>query len=212
MYRRPSQTTRRETRERIIRAATKLFAKRGFAATTTRDIARLAKVNDALIYYYFGRKQDLYWTVLEEARRDSQFMESLRETLHNETNGQVAVAKLFDCIVEHVNGDDTLLRLLLFTGIQEGGSFRGLSRRFFKVHLHTSYDLVASYVAKQIRNGKFRNVNPVIAAQAMFSLATYPYLIQEFFGGKYARRYSPKHMGQTLSEFWLQAMRTSGGK
>lgn len=52
------------TRARLIAAASELFAERGFAATTARDIAKRARVNLAAAHYHFGSKKDLYLEVL----------------------------------------------------------------------------------------------------------------------------------------------------
>lgn len=52
------------TRERVLAAATDLFAERGFHATTARDIAERAGVNLAASHYHFGSKKDLYLEVL----------------------------------------------------------------------------------------------------------------------------------------------------
>ena len=48
----------------ILNAAEDLFALRGFERTTIKEIARQARVNSALLYYYFGDKAGLYRTVL----------------------------------------------------------------------------------------------------------------------------------------------------
>jgi len=46
--------------ETIREAALALFSERGFAAVTTKDIAVATGLNSALIYYYFGSKEDLF--------------------------------------------------------------------------------------------------------------------------------------------------------
>lgn len=49
-----------EAKDRIIEAAGPIFAQKGFAATTVREICSAAKVNQAAINYYFGSKESLY--------------------------------------------------------------------------------------------------------------------------------------------------------
>jgi TetR/AcrR family transcriptional regulator len=53
------------TAERILDAAERLFASKGFSATTIKDIATESKQNSALIYYYYDSKAALYRHVLE---------------------------------------------------------------------------------------------------------------------------------------------------
>jgi AcrR family transcriptional regulator len=49
----------------LLDAAEALFARQGFAATTVKAIGRKARVNPALLYYYFPDKARLYHAVLE---------------------------------------------------------------------------------------------------------------------------------------------------
>ncbi len=56
-----------ERRQQILAAARTLFAERGFDATTTRDLAAAADINDALIYRYFPDKQAILAALVDEA-------------------------------------------------------------------------------------------------------------------------------------------------
>ncbi len=53
------------TAEKILDVAERLFASRGFSATTIKLIAAESKHNSALIYYYYDSKATLYRHVLE---------------------------------------------------------------------------------------------------------------------------------------------------
>jgi AcrR family transcriptional regulator len=55
---------RRSTKDRLIAAASELFAQRGFHGTKIRDIAERAKVNVAAGNYHYGSKKALYLEVL----------------------------------------------------------------------------------------------------------------------------------------------------
>ena len=50
----------RATRDRILDAAEELFAERGFAATSLRQVTARARVNLAAVNYHFGSKEDLF--------------------------------------------------------------------------------------------------------------------------------------------------------
>jgi len=58
-----------DTRTRILEAAFRCLATKGYAALSVREIARDAGVNHALISYYFGTKDRLVIEVLDEANR-----------------------------------------------------------------------------------------------------------------------------------------------
>ena len=57
------------SRDNILRAATKVFAKHGFAGGRIEQISTAAKSYDRMIYYYFGSKEALYVAVLEDTYR-----------------------------------------------------------------------------------------------------------------------------------------------
>lgn len=66
----PSRRPRRpaaERRRQVLDAARTLFAERGFHATTTRDLAAAADINDALLYRYFPDKQAILAALADEA-------------------------------------------------------------------------------------------------------------------------------------------------
>lgn len=62
-----------DRREQIIDAAMRVFAQKGFARATNRDVAREAGITTGLIYYYFESKEALLKAVLE-ARSPVQVM------------------------------------------------------------------------------------------------------------------------------------------
>ena len=55
--------------ESILQAAMMLFAQKGFAATTTRQIAQQAGVNEVTLFRHFHSKTDLFRRIQEEIRR-----------------------------------------------------------------------------------------------------------------------------------------------
>jgi AcrR family transcriptional regulator len=57
----------RETRERLLSVAARLFADRGFKKVTVREICRAGRANVAAVNYHFGDKLGLYREVLQSA-------------------------------------------------------------------------------------------------------------------------------------------------
>ena len=54
------------SKSRILEAATKLFAQKGFDGASIREICKLADVNLCMISYYWGGKQELYNGIIED--------------------------------------------------------------------------------------------------------------------------------------------------
>jgi AcrR family transcriptional regulator len=59
------QNIRKEKENRIIKAAAKVFSRRGFANAVMADIAAEAEIGKGTIYEYFNSKDDLFFAVFE---------------------------------------------------------------------------------------------------------------------------------------------------
>ncbi|MDO9026766.1 MAG: helix-turn-helix domain-containing protein, partial [bacterium] len=57
-------------RQEILKAAATVFAKRGFQKTLMDDIAGQAGIGKGTIYRYFSSKDDLYFSILDQAVED----------------------------------------------------------------------------------------------------------------------------------------------
>lgn len=81
------------TEQAILAAAEKLFLEKGFALTSTTEIARVAGCNQALVHYYFRTKDKLFNAIFEKKARifitsifqtqqaDAPFEEKLRQKI-----------------------------------------------------------------------------------------------------------------------------------
>ena len=58
------------TRQRILTAALKRFARKGYAGTSVRDIVVAARVSKPVLYYYFSNKADLYQALVAWAAEE----------------------------------------------------------------------------------------------------------------------------------------------
>jgi AcrR family transcriptional regulator len=64
-------------RDRIVEAATRLFAERGYAATSTREVAAAAGVSEGLIFKYYPTKRQLLEAVATENNMMSHFISQI---------------------------------------------------------------------------------------------------------------------------------------
>ena len=91
LCRRPQRSDGEQSRERLVRAALRLFARQGFSKTSTREISEAAETNVAAISYYFGDKAGLYRAAFFEPRvrteDDIARFSDPKQTLHEALRG-----------------------------------------------------------------------------------------------------------------------------
>jgi AcrR family transcriptional regulator len=92
-----------ETRDRIIEAAVRLFAERGYGSTSVRDVARRAHVRVSTLYHHFRSKEAMYAEVFrrhEEAVR-AIVVSCLDQNLDFPDMVRAIVERLFDYYATH---------------------------------------------------------------------------------------------------------------
>jgi len=67
---RPVETLPGGRIQELLSVGLKLFAEKGFEATTMRDIAKAAGVSKALLYHHFASKDEIYARIYSSATRD----------------------------------------------------------------------------------------------------------------------------------------------
>jgi AcrR family transcriptional regulator len=102
--RRDDQAT--ESHERILRAATALFAARGFYGASTREIAAAAGLNIATVNYHAGGKEALYHAVFQRLFHEEQalvnhFLDQIDDrTIHDRAALRATLEALVDALVD----------------------------------------------------------------------------------------------------------------
>ncbi len=190
-----------DRKRQILAIATSLFARQGFAGTTTRQIANQADVNEALIFRHFPSKEDLYWAVLEAKIQEAAPAKRIQEAVASADGLEVFEKVAFE-ILERRAKDDTLSRLLLFSGLEN----HKLAERFFAIHVADYYDRLAEHIAHLMSAGTLRKTDPLLAARAFLGMVIYHSWIQEVFGGKKYRDYPVAEVSRILAEIWLRGM------
>ena len=105
----PTKKNAEATRERILQAATKEFARHGIAGARVDRIAKDARANKNLIYVYFGSKEALFTAVL--GRHLQGLYDEVPVTPHDLPDYAV---RLFDYALAHPD----LTRLFAWSGLE----------------------------------------------------------------------------------------------
>ncbi|MDO9111506.1 MAG: TetR/AcrR family transcriptional regulator [Desulfatirhabdiaceae bacterium] len=112
-----------ETRERILMAAGSLFADKGYAGTSVREIVETAGVTKPTLYYYFKSKEDLYLQLMDMAA-DS-FNEIFEEIRCLPGGMRIRLINLFTRLFEMFRDYTDIVRLVNSTiwGAQNSAPF-----------------------------------------------------------------------------------------
>lgn len=192
-----------DRREQILDVATGLFAQQGFRGTTTKLIADGAGVTEALIFRHFPTKEELYWAVIERKINSSAPGERMREILEDGTDDLETFSRIAFQVLERRAKDQTLSRLLLFSALEK----HELSERFFQNYVADYFEVLARFVRKGIADGRFRTMDPLLAARGFLGMVIYHSWIQELYGGKRYQDFDPHVVCRTIAGIWLQGMR-----
>jgi TetR/AcrR family transcriptional regulator len=94
MKKRPARRGRHDSaKESIRKAAAELFADKGFAATSTREICQRAGITKPVLYYHFGSKEQLFRELILDACNESR-----KQLLLAAQRGKTVQEKLIEVI------------------------------------------------------------------------------------------------------------------
>ncbi|GFZ26745.1 TetR/AcrR family transcriptional regulator [Lactobacillus corticis] len=89
--------------EKIIHTARQLFAKYGYAAVSTHQIAKVAKVSQSQIRYYFSTKSGLLSAVIDNYAQD--FLPKLKLELHRAASKQEKIQAIVAIFINNLQAD-----------------------------------------------------------------------------------------------------------
>jgi AcrR family transcriptional regulator len=191
-----------ERRRQILETATQLFASQGFGGTTTRQIAELAEVNEAIIFRHFPTKDDLYRAVLEHKCDQGRGQQIVAEQVARHAPPQETLAGIAGALFRVRQKDATMGRLLLFSALER----HTLAQRFFRTHMADLYDSLELYIRERIRAGDFRDVDPPLAARSFWGMVVHYFFVQELFEGKQYQDEEIDRACGTIVNVWLEGM------
>ena len=166
-----------DTVQRILRAAEENFAERGLAGARIGAIARAARVNKALLYYYFSSKEELHRFTLTALFRQLREQTSAALDLPGSPREQLLryINSYFDFMVAHPNYPRLFERELM----SHEPRLVGLVQE----HLRPLHARLTGVIRAGIAQGEFRRVHPQhtlfsLVAMTVFYFAAVPVLTQ----------------------------------
>lgn len=101
------------TKERILTAAAAVFANSGFDGARVEEIAKLAGVNKALIYYYYQSKEDLLSILFNELKDAILTLLVSRETRISDITSPEAAAQIMNRILDLLEERQNVIRVVI---------------------------------------------------------------------------------------------------
>ncbi len=156
-----------ESRAAILRAVAIEFSEQGIAGARTDAIARAAKVNKALLYYYFQDKETLYGAVLDEAfgRMKLAIFQVLDSSLPSSEKIVAYVGAYFDFIASNPIYPRLMQREMMRARAGDSVHIERLVKSYFEPIYHR----VSELLHKGIREGVFRKVDPAHFVPSMIA-------------------------------------------
>jgi AcrR family transcriptional regulator len=147
------------TREKLLRAAADLFEERGFAGTTTADIAERAGVAEVTLFRHFGSKSTLFTATLDTIQQ-TLGIDALKDTLDGDLASDVP--RIVRRLGTYFHRERRMIRMILFASIADPT----LTDRVARGPMAAT-DLLRTYFAARAREGRLRHHDPTALAESL---------------------------------------------
>jgi AcrR family transcriptional regulator len=199
----PRSLAKSVTEVRIVEAAAQMFARHGFKAATTREIAQLADLNEVTLFRYFLRKPDLFWAAVESRLRRVKLGRELQKSLAEDEGLALVVPQIVEFILRSLAEQPELYRLLHVAAFELPGA-----DQVIREHLGPIFDALTSYFRRCAERGV---IHPVAASLPTFGILgtviAYSNL-HPLVGGCELPFRSEGERTMAFAELWLRALAT----
>jgi AcrR family transcriptional regulator len=153
-----------DTRDRIERAAIRLFVDKGVTETTVRDIARAVDISEGALYRHFVSKDELVWQLFE--RHYAAFAGRLHTLCEEERTARGRLAAMIRGFCAEHDEDPLRFRFLLFVQHGQLGKLAAGAR--------TPVTVVRSVIVQGIAAGEIPDQSPDLATALVFGVVLQP--------------------------------------
>lgn len=138
----------------ILEAAEKLFAELGYEATSTRNIAKEAGANMAMINYYFGSKEGVFMEIM--SKRIADFADQLNSIRQDKLSGMEKLLKVIEGYATRILSNHGLHKMM-----HRELSLPHRPEMFFKIKNSMAENLtvIEKIIKEGIADGSFRPVD-----------------------------------------------------
>jgi AcrR family transcriptional regulator len=153
-------------REQILVTALKLFAERGFDATSTRQIAQEVGVAEGLIFHYFPTKASLLTAILQDRLEGRRAFRTRLRPLLDDAGGKPAPEVLHAVAsgwLATLRRDEKFI-VVLFAAAQTNPEVGAAWQRLIR----EGTELLTGYLASRVEAGELREDLPLETAATMF--------------------------------------------
>jgi TetR/AcrR family transcriptional regulator len=161
------------TEEKIRRTALVLFLERGFERTSIREIARKAKINIALMNYYFRSKENLFDSIF------SGLLDKYSPILFNILNSPLPLEEKIKLYVEEyieILQENPKLTYFVLSVLHRNPD-KITKMKVFNSLYHTGNFTIQ--FKEEVRKGNIKDVDPTQFFINMLSLITFPFTVKQ---------------------------------
>jgi TetR/AcrR family fatty acid metabolism transcriptional regulator len=152
-----------DKRDRILKAAVRVFARSGFHATRVSEVAKAAGVADGTIYLYFKSKEELLFSLFED--RVEKLLTYMRDELPKEEGAPARLRAVINMQLGLLENERELAEVITVIIRQSTRLLKEFAAPRFLAYL----DAIAKIIAEGQAAGDFRkDVSPHIVARAVF--------------------------------------------
>jgi AcrR family transcriptional regulator len=151
-------------RNQILDAAARVFAKKGFHRTTTREIALAAGVSEGTIYNYFANKADLLIGMMTRLADLRELPDELADALQGDAQ------EFLIAIFRHRMGRIAQNHEVLQAVLPEILTNPELRERFYQQFVQPTVTLLEQYIQARVELGDIRALNVSLMVRAVQSM------------------------------------------
>jgi len=188
-----------DTETKILRAALRLFAQRGYGATTTRDLAQAAGVAEGTLFRHFENKKSILVAVASQGWID--LLTDLLTEL-SEMESYLAIGATMQRRMLNLRKNSDIMRVCFM----EAQFHPELREEIQTQVIGKMIDVAEAFFQTAIDRGIYRPLNPRVLARIFLGMFTVAGFSQETLGDENSSTESMRELAEGLSDVFLHGV------
>ena len=192
-----------KAKERLLRAAVKVFSEKGFSGASTREIAKRARVNPVTLFRTFASKEQLHAAAADYLIGSLQIRNQIDALAQRAYPAPQFIAGVIKILVDIMLTTPEVQRMVMYSALERSEvAFTAVWNRLLPIFEH-----IKIHVSRYIATKELRDVDPLLATRLIVAAAVYHCEMYELYGGKKIAGFDQADLSNPYADMLFNGLR-----
>ena len=192
-----------KAKEKLLRAAVKVFSEKGFSGASTREIAKRAGVNPVTLFRTFASKEQLYAAAADYLIGGLRIREQIDDLAQRGYPAPRFIAEIIKILVDVMLTTPEVQRIVMYSALEKSEvAFAGVWNRILPI-----VERIKAHVSEYMDRGELRRIDPLVTTRLIIAAAVYHSELYELYGARKLPGFSQADLSSSYADILYHGLK-----